>query len=163
MLPIAALFSMFSSDFLLFAGLAVAAVIALVAGWNNRTVLQSKVSELLPKAGESVIQTVFRNLRDVQQDAMELSQILADEGLPLTSGLLKDIATGDVSTAAQHLRLIVSTLRDPVQRGIVITNFLNRQIEKANADPAKKVQLIGLLEQKLVQVKGGDPTHAKVS
>lgn len=164
MLPIAALLSMFSSDFLMFAGLAVAAVIGVVAFLNNRGAVVSKVQSLMPQQGESILQTAFRDLHVVQGDAMDLSQILADEGLPLTSGLLKDVATGDLSTAAQHLSQIVATLRDPVRRSLVITNLLTRQVEKAIADPAKKQQLLALLEQKLGQVvKVGGSSDAKVT
>ena len=164
MLPIAALFSLFSSDFMIFAGLAVAAVIGVVALFNNRGTVATKMQSLLPQQGESLLQTAMRDLRGVQGDALDLSQILAEEGLPLTSGLLKDVATGDLSTAAQHLTQIVATLRDPVRRSLVITNLLTRQIEKAIADPAKKQQLLALLEQKLGQiVKVGDPSDAKVS
>lgn len=163
MLPLAALFSMFSSDFVVYAGLGIAAVVGLVVLLQNRGAVAAKVQELMPKAGESILQTAFRDLHTVQRDALELSQVLADEGLPLTSGLLKDIATGDVSTAAQHLRQIADTLRDPVQRSLVLTGLITRQIEKAANDPARKSQLLTLLEQKLGHGVKGGPPDAKVS
>lgn len=148
MLPLASLFSLFSSDFMLFGVLAVVATFVGVAAWNKR-------GELAPLPGESITETV-------QRDALEVSQILADEGLPLTSGLLKDIATGNMKTAVQHLRQIQGVLRDPMSRSLVIASFLRHQIEKSLADPAKKTQLLSVIEEKTGLRFGGsdDATSA---
>ena len=107
--------------------------------------------------GGKAIFSVDNKIEDLKGDAIELSTITHEAGLPLTSGLLIDLGKGDFSGAVKNGREILRVLRDPQLRDATFQTFLKVQLDKQLADNNKRDALVKYVEDKL----GGKLTFVK--
>lgn len=85
---------------------------------------------------------------NMRRDAIELSRLAGDAGLPITAGLLEDVGVGDYSGVFQHVKELVRTLRDENQRKAALRHFLEVQLEKYMADEGKRKELFAYMQNK---------------
>lgn len=83
-----------------------------------------------------------------RRNAVQLSRIASENGLPLTSQMLDAYAVGDYSGVIAGVSNLHQTLTDEKQRKAAVHVFLETQLDLRLASPEQTDGLLGLIEQK---------------
>ena len=89
---------------------------------------------------------IGERVEDIKRELIDFMLWLRDNGFEYADDLVQDIVVEDASGAADRLRSWFKVLKNPATRETVLSKFLVRQANMAMEDPARRAQLLKIVD-----------------
>lgn len=107
----------------------------------------------LAAAGAYLITRKDSAIETRRREAVKLSRVAAENGMPMISGILEAYAVGDYSGIVTQVGVLHDRMTDEKERKAVWRGVLETQLDKHVADPVLFEELLAAIEKRKPDVK----------